>query len=177
MKTAFQTLQKILKQEQKLGYKNKAVIGGLERYANNWLVMSLKEASSKDERLAIEKITATLKKYPSYAAEAERRESIEDIFNTLNSLTGQEEQIAVESPAPPKPSAAPKPTAPPKPIAATPAPKADAPKTATPIKRSVAALEGLDASVTRLPGIKPLREKPKTIAALLAAPSQTEPEP
>ena len=159
MKTAFKTLQKILKQEQKLGYKNKAVIGGLERYANNWLVMSLKEASSKDERLAIEKITATLKKYPSYAAEAERRESIEDIFNTLNSLTGQEEQIAVESPAPPKPSAAPKPTAPPKPIAATPAPKADAPKTATPIKRSVAALEGLDASVTRLPGIKDANAK------------------
>jgi len=65
METAFKTLQKILRQEQKLGYKNKAVIGGLESYANNWLVMALKEASTKNERLAIEKITIALKKYSS----------------------------------------------------------------------------------------------------------------
>ncbi len=159
METAFKTLQKILKQEQKLGYKNKAVIGGLESYANNWLVMALKEASSKDERLAIEKITVALKKYSSHATNAERRASIENIFNTLGPLTGQKEQATIKSQAPPPPRPdAPKPTskptAAPKSDVAASAPKPDSPKTAAPAKRSAATLAGLDASVTRLPGIK-----------------------
>ena len=80
---AFKQLEKILLQEQKLGYQNKAVIGGLERFANNWFPQALKEATSRQERLIIEKMTAALKAYPQCETLAEQERAIAAMLDLL----------------------------------------------------------------------------------------------
>ena len=68
MPPAFENFREILIQEQRLGYKDKAVSGGLERFAYNWSNIALKEATTKSEELLIEKIVVTLKKYSDFVS-------------------------------------------------------------------------------------------------------------
>lgn len=136
---AFEDLKKILRQEAKLGHQNRAVIGGLERYANTWLQKALQEAQNRDERLKIEQVVVSLKAYGDLKTSEARQNALTQIFTQL------------DEPAPPDASA-------PSPPQPTPAKK----KTASPKTRpasSSAALpatdnSGLQSPVTRLPGIK-----------------------
>lgn len=170
---SFKNLEKILLQERKLGYKNKAVIGGLQLFAKNWFPQALKEAGSKQERLQIEKIAAGMKNYAQQTSQKDREAAIQYLLDTVNGKTVNESG-SVSKQTPPKPKQA------------KPSPRDDAPvatksndnsksKNETkssdsdtvvepadhkPSKRKLTptpdagALDGLDASVTRLPGIK-----------------------
>ncbi|MEM7033015.1 MAG: ATP-dependent DNA helicase RecG [Chloroflexota bacterium] len=83
MINAFKNLEKILLQERKLGYKNKAVIGGLELFAKNWFPQALKEASSKDERLRIEKISTGMKSYGGKKELDARKDALQTMLDLL----------------------------------------------------------------------------------------------
>ncbi len=150
MLPSFANLKKILEQERKLGLKDKAVIGGLERFANNWLVAALKEATTKEQRLQIENIAATLKTYSTQNPTPEGRQAaIDGMLEKLAALSAKPTPGKTQPPAP-------RPTmrvdAQPKPAPTPPEPRPPQPR--EPVKPRVLSLEGLDASVTRLPGIK-----------------------
>jgi ATP-dependent DNA helicase RecG len=57
----------MLTQEKRLGYKNKAVLGGLEKLAPNWSTEALQEATTEQERFAIEEVVQDLHRYPEIA--------------------------------------------------------------------------------------------------------------
>jgi ATP-dependent DNA helicase RecG len=163
---SFKQLEKILLQEQKLGYQNKAVIGGLERFANNWFPQALKETTTKEERLIIEKLAAELKNYAQCNTLAEQEQAIDQMLGILrgdidvasgrpetgpSSQTASESEVSEERPSgkaqaspPPERSGKPEPAL----ANVKPSPGERSPKNA------ILALEGLDAPVTRLPGIK-----------------------
>ncbi len=141
MRPSFKTLQKILRQEQKFGYTNKAVIGGLERFANNWLNMALKETGRKEDRLQIEQIVIRLKKY-GRATPEERQLSLAGILQELEAGP----QAADAQPAAPSGPQTDAPSSPPP--AEKPAPPPPRPQSAS------LPPDGLQAPVTRLPGIK-----------------------
>ena len=179
MLQSFANLEKILKQERKLGCKNKAVIGGLELFANNWFPQAIKEATTKEERLIIEKLAAGMKHYTQHDTLEKRQAEIQRLLDTLKGLpdvadrseapakSGRSKphspartraepatkKIDRKQPSPPKKPVVdddpPAESTPDKPDSAP--PKA-APKPAP--KPDPAALDGLDAPVTRLPGIK-----------------------
>ncbi len=69
MLPSFDKLIKMLTQEKRLGYKNKAVFGGLEKLAPNWATEALQEAEHKQERLLIEEVMQDLRRYPEVAEE------------------------------------------------------------------------------------------------------------
>jgi len=150
MLSSFENLKKILSQEQKLGCQNTAVIGGLERFANNWLSQALAEATSKEERLTIEKVVAAMKAYADLENTEARQEALQQITGYLEGdipvqpeSEGEPARSNQETTRPPAEKPALKPA--PKPDPPRPAPKAKVEKTS---------LDGLNASVTRLPGIK-----------------------
>lgn len=64
MLPTFDKLSRMLTQEKRLGYKNKAVMGGLEKLAPNWSEEALQEASTDSERRIIEEIVQDLGRYP-----------------------------------------------------------------------------------------------------------------
>ncbi len=64
MLSSFDKLSRMLIQERRLGYKNKAVLGGLEKLAPNWANEALKEATREEERLLIEEVVQDLYRYP-----------------------------------------------------------------------------------------------------------------
>jgi len=84
--SAFTKLKQILLQERKLGYQNKAVIGGLERFASNWSIQALKQAPSKEIRIEIEQVTVNLKRYGRKADQEERAESIDILIMKLDKI-------------------------------------------------------------------------------------------
>ncbi|MCB0163924.1 MAG: ATP-dependent DNA helicase RecG [Anaerolineae bacterium] len=64
MLPTFDKLSRMLTQEKRLGYKNKAVMGGLEKLAPNWSEEALQEASTDNERRIIEEVVQDLGRYP-----------------------------------------------------------------------------------------------------------------
>ena len=62
-------LSRILIQERKLGYKNKAIIGGLEKLAPNWAKDALEDTTQENERRFIEEIKGELIAYGDIADE------------------------------------------------------------------------------------------------------------
>ncbi len=135
MLSSFEKLLNILAQEQKLGLKNDAVRGGIESFLPTWIPMALKEAHHKSERLTIEKVAALVKKYRTLKTPDAREAAIAE----MQALLRGETQPATARP----PTSAAPPSAPKKPAA----------KPAPPKPRPLS-VEGLDAPVTRLPGIK-----------------------
>ncbi|MGD8820145.1 MAG: ATP-dependent DNA helicase RecG, partial [Anaerolineae bacterium] len=139
MPTAFEKLIKILKLEQEQGYQNRAVIGGLEKFAEVWAQEARSEAHDTMLANQIDKIGDQLRQY---AGETEDQRA-----ETVRSILVQSEHSIDPSQAPRRPplqkpgtqpidAPASEPQAPPRP---KPAPE-----------RSTA---GLEASVTALPGI------------------------
>ncbi len=78
-----ETLEKILRQEARLGYKDKAVLGGFRKLAATWGDLALKEAGTEQERARIREIVALLSRYSSLSSLEERKALLEKIHELL----------------------------------------------------------------------------------------------
>ena len=106
MSDAIERLKKMLKQEQQLGYRNKAVIGGFGRLAERWQGDALKEVTLDGQQALIGQIVTQLEGYAQLTGAAARKAAIEGMF----ALVGQWDA----PPAPDRPAAAaPQPASPP----------------------------------------------------------------
>jgi ATP-dependent DNA helicase RecG len=139
MLPSFDKLSKMLTQEKRLGYKNKAVFGGLEKLAPNWSGEALQEATTDTEQALIAEVRQALERYPEIA-ESDRPHYIHRLLVKLhkaNAATAKDtpqsaktdsaaRQVVVlpgsrePGPAPPRPTSPPpelKPTSLPSPVA------------------------------------------------------------
>jgi ATP-dependent DNA helicase RecG len=103
MTSAFETLDKILKLEQEQGYKNKAVIRGLEALITTWPVEAVKEVPASTP--AVEEIVSLLRDYGLLPEGTARRERVTQILEKLAAC----QEIANAPPAqqPTQPAAVP----------------------------------------------------------------------
>ena len=151
----FENLYKMLSQEKQRGCDNRLVIGGLEKLSDTWAPQAVTQVSLVEDRLLIEEIAGLLRRYPTLEV-AERAEFIEAILARIADR-------AATIPAPPAGKATGAPGA------AEgarrdeiSAPMAGAEDILPPLSVSRSYLPpragpdfgGLDALVTRLPGIK-----------------------
>lgn len=176
-------LEKILALEQRLGYRNKAVIGGLERLAERWRVDAQKESAGPVQRELVESIVRALNSYPAAPGLAERRQVVEEILalaEAWRSAAGQEQEGEIIAPEPalttqqkqqiPEPAPPevrpqrmePQPVGPqavepqrmePQPV------EPQRPLVATPPRATPVGTASLQASISRLPGVGPSYSK------------------
>ena len=172
MSKAFERLQKILALEKRQGYRNKAVIGGLDKFAARWEADGLSEVQTPEQRAEVQAIVALLMGYATLEDPVARSRVIEEILLRADRVSkmitaspaqsSQATSITIAHPpsssepqmvvAPQAPSVAPKPEQ-----EAPPAPSEMEPVLpARPISspRQVLAT-GLEAPITRLPGVGP----------------------
>src|SRR5262245_6756755 len=64
MLSSFDKLSRMLTQEKRLGYKNKAILGGLEKLAPNWASEAFEEVVNPQDRQVVEEIVDCLYRYP-----------------------------------------------------------------------------------------------------------------
>ena len=134
MPTAFDKLEKILRLEQSQGYRNRAVIGGLETFAEIWRKEALAEAPDAEQSQRVNEIADALQRY-AQADESQRIRVVDDVLTRLD-----------PGPVKPPPRQPPlhKPGVHPKPAPSTPSP-------VTPPSERPST--GLDAPVSTLPGV------------------------
>ncbi|NOZ27824.1 MAG: ATP-dependent DNA helicase RecG [Chloroflexi bacterium] len=145
MSDAFDRLKKVLALERRQGFRNRAVIGGLDKFAARWEADVLAEVKTPEQREQVQAIVALLMGYPTLESPVARERVIDDILARAQRVMEAEARPSAE----PVPAAAPQPTAPPP-------PKAPAERPARPPrKRPSEPAAGLDAPVTRLPGVGP----------------------
>lgn len=134
MPTAFDKLEKILRLEQSQGYRNRAVIGGLETFAEIWRKEALAEAQDEEQSQRVNEIADALQRY-AQADESQRVRVVDDVLTRLD-----------PGPVKPPPRQPPlhKPGVHPKPAPSTPSP-------VTPPSERPST--GLDAPVSTLPGV------------------------
>ncbi len=165
MSDAFERLQKILALEERQGFRNKAVIGGLDKFAARWEADALNQAKTPDQRVEVQAIVALLMGYPMLEDPAARARVVNDILARARRAARGEPAVAptlVETPAAPTaeeavtaPAAESLPPAEPAPAPLPPpAPEAVCAAPAAP-PRPAAPKLGLEAPVTRLPGVGP----------------------
>jgi ATP-dependent DNA helicase RecG len=140
MPTAFEKLEKILKLEQSQGFDDRAVIGGLSRFARIWQEEAHGATSERAQIAHINEIADLLAQYE--LMDRDRREKIVA-------------ELLTELDQPPKPSAPPRRPPPQKPTPPLTKPTVMAPVSVEPPSPSSAEQvdTGLDASVSTLPGI------------------------
>jgi len=140
MLAAFETLYKILQLEKEQGYRNRAVIGGLEKFIANWYDKAYHEAASQGRQALVDEIADLLKDYTTIAETTDRARVIHQVLSKLKTepFSSAEDKLAgeVRPPQPPPPSAPPVPRQPPPPPVA---PQIERP--------------GLDSPVTAISGI------------------------
>jgi len=130
-----ETLEKIIRQETRLGYKDKAVLGGFRKLAATWGDSALKEAGSEQEKARIREIVSLLSRYSSLSTVEERKALLEKIQELLTSPI---------LPAPPVPEIKPEP------VTVAPQPKEREKVVKVPLKGL-----GLDSPVIKLSGVGP----------------------
>jgi ATP-dependent DNA helicase RecG len=111
MLSSFDKLSRMLTQEKRLGYKNKAVFGGLEKLASNWGNEALQEATTDEERGLINEAVQELARYPE-VAEAERPHFIHRLLVKLHragAAAPNNKEIEAARPASPPPPPPPPP--------------------------------------------------------------------
>ncbi len=158
MSSPIEKLQKILKLEAELGYENKAVVGGLEKFIPSWVKEA--QSSNLDSQL-IQGIVDKINNYRSQD-QAARTQTLDDIFTILRSAPPvrvvpggkpqQKETTQIKKPAEPPQKPAPK-----YPAAAHNIPREDKPRPISTSTRPPAAAPtaGLNAPLTVLYGIGP----------------------
>ena len=109
MENAFSRLSKVINLERKQGYRNKAVIGGLDKFASRWEADARAEA--RDQQ-AVNEIVALLIGYPAVAEQVARERIIEQISRRLREVNADEatpsrshiaaDESAPREPAPPR---------------------------------------------------------------------------
>lgn len=82
---ALERLQKILKLEQQQGYRNKAVIGGLERLSSRWQADAMQEAGTTAQRALVEEIVLALSRYSSLESHLARKSQVDAILALADS--------------------------------------------------------------------------------------------
>ncbi|MDM8518496.1 ATP-dependent DNA helicase RecG [Anaerolineales bacterium HSG6] len=107
MLQSFDKLTKMLTQEKRLGYKNKAVMGGFDKYAVNWITEAMGETTAGPLQDAIKEIEQKLINYPNIVEE-ERPTYVHKILVQLYKLS--ESQKPSPRPANASPSSQVKPT-------------------------------------------------------------------
>ncbi len=85
MLPSFDKLSRMLTQEKRLGYKNKAIFGGVEKLAPNWAAEAQQEATREEERLLITEIEQELYQYPEIP-EDDRPDYIHQILVKLHKV-------------------------------------------------------------------------------------------
>ncbi len=132
MPSALETLVKILKLEQEIGYKNTAVIGGLDSFAERWAHDAHQQAKRPEHHQLVEELERYLHQYGEQSAPKARHEAIKYM---LGRIMGR---IPAPPDLPPSTYASQEqPTAPsvPQKRASTPKQKAAPPKTVAPPPR------------------------------------------
>lgn len=135
MSDAFERLQKVLALERHQGFRNRAVIGGLDKFAARWESDAMAEVQTPEQREQVQTIVALLMGYPTLENPTARERVINDILARV--------QRVLEA----TPAAEPAIEAATRPVT-TPAPSA-------PVHRATPPATGLDAPVTKLPGVGP----------------------
>lgn len=95
---AFEKLAKILTLEQEQDYQNKAVIGGLEKFAPFWREEARQEAEGLEHARLVEEIVALLQRYPTLEDRRARQRALEEMLTKL----GQRPREAKEKPPEPE---------------------------------------------------------------------------
>jgi len=162
MNTHIDRLRKVLTLEQRQGYRDQAVIGGMASLAERWGTEVLSDTKDTPGQQLISDVVQKLRSYSSTEGIDARKSLIEDILTRAESFATGQSQLQNDAPAE-TPSAPPLPTAKPaiEPIAPKAAPPPPVqPVTRVPSDRTPPAQQpdqagGLDAPVSRLPGVGP----------------------
>ncbi|MEA3336461.1 MAG: ATP-dependent DNA helicase RecG [Chloroflexota bacterium] len=80
MSNAIVRLQKILALEKKQGYRNKSVIGGLERLGDRWQSDASKQATTQAQMALVSQIVSELKRYPTLETVPERQAMVGNLL-------------------------------------------------------------------------------------------------
>ena len=99
---AFTRLSKILELERKQGYRNKAVIGGLDKLAGRWEHDA--RAETNDDA-AVTEIVALMLGYPALDDPTVRERIIEKILARVDAMSGRAASVPEESTGPEEPPA------------------------------------------------------------------------
>jgi len=105
MASSLQTLIKILRLEQQKEYQNRAVIGGLGRFAYHWAREAHSQAGSDERHALVDDIAVRLRDYDALP-EAERPATIEAIIGLASSSADEQSSHSAGRPAKPAPSGA-----------------------------------------------------------------------
>jgi len=84
MTSAFEKLTKILTLEQEQGYRNRAVIGGLEKFASFWHEEARQETEGLEYARLVEEIISLLQSYPTLEDRGARARVVEEILTKLS---------------------------------------------------------------------------------------------
>ena len=83
MPSALETLVKILKLEQETGYKNMAVIGGLESFASNWERDAHQQAKRPEHHQLVDELVSHLRGYDQIEDPEQRHESVKYMLGRI----------------------------------------------------------------------------------------------
>ncbi len=144
-------LIKILRLEQQQGYQDRAVIGGMARFATEWEKEAQATARNSQQAALARDITALLIGYTALPDVETRRAVVEKILALVQEVIPEALQQVEQRREPPSP-----PPAPPRP--AQPPEVPTRPK-APPAVPEAPPLSGLDAPVQELPGVGPVNAK------------------
>ncbi len=150
-------LIKILQLEQQQGYQDRAVIGGMARFATEWEKEAQATARNSQQAALARDITALLIGYTALPDVETRRAVIEEIMNSLRRVMPDVVERATSKRGRPRPEPTPAPE-PPKPPPARPVKRPTQP-TAKPAVPEAPPDTGLNAPVTQLPGVGPVNAK------------------
>ncbi len=143
MSEAVAQLRKILDLEARRGYRNDAVVGGLDEYARRWHLHMASLVNDKETARQVAAIVELLSRYPDLAPEA-RVKAVQTLLAMSEALPASAKAVA-----PTRPSR--QSTKPASPVLAGSKPMSSPPRTPAPPSEAV----GLDAPLTGLPGIGP----------------------
>jgi len=106
MSTPFDKLQRILKLEREQGFRNSAVIGGIERFLVFWLKEAQAKGVETPEGLTVVQVASSLANY-GRRSEQERRERVEGLLTRMTGEPHEAPQPAlpeevVSAPSPPE---------------------------------------------------------------------------
>jgi hypothetical protein len=126
MVKAFTQLERVLSLEEKQGYKNKAVVGGIRQFAAFWVTKARGEAMDEIDRALVEQIAEVLQGYARLPGAEARAETIDRLQQQLRQRQERLSEVAV-APAPraPEPKRPARPPAPPHKAVSTAVPQPD----------------------------------------------------
>jgi ATP-dependent DNA helicase RecG len=118
MPSALETLVKILKLEQETGYKNTAVIGGLQSFASHWSSDAHLQAKRPEHHQLVDELVYCLEQYETADETGTRHESVKYMLGRIMGRVPPRADLPTFTYTPPaEPAAAPvKPEPPPKPV-------------------------------------------------------------